>query len=320
MPDIVREALALWGYDGADYQLIADRENAVYRIDHNQHICVLRVHRKGYRTNAELVSELQWMNHIATHGIAVPSPIASLSGDVLHTVDNTQVDMLTWLSGTPLIDQFDHMNNTRLIALYSELGRQMATMHTVIDAWTPPFDFTRCHWDSEGLLGDSPLWDRFWENPALHPDERDLLVQFRQHALTVLFDCAATLDYGLIHADLVRQNVLVDGPELQIIDFDDGGYGFRLFDITTVLLKLITLDNYDVIHAALIDGYRSIRALDTEQLDLFMALRATTYVGWNISRLSEPGAQARNRGFIDTAVNLASTYLSTQTPQHAQRH
>ena len=33
--------------------------------------------------------------------------------------------------------------------------------------------------------------------------------------------------------DLVRENVMVDGDKLQLIDFDDGGFGFNLYDLAT---------------------------------------------------------------------------------------
>jgi len=34
------------------------------------------------------------------------------------------------------------------------------------------------------------------------------------------------LEQGLIHADLLTENVMVDGTHLAFIDFDDGAFGF----------------------------------------------------------------------------------------------
>ena len=39
--------------------------------------------------------------------------------------------------------------------------------------------------------------------------------------------------YGLIHCDFLPENLLKDGKTLRIIDFDDCGYDWHLFDIAT---------------------------------------------------------------------------------------
>ena len=59
-----------------------------------------------------------------------------------------------------------------------------------------------------------------------------------------------------------------------------------------------------------LEGYLSVRPLDVSALDLFVALRAATYVGWIISRMEESGAEARNIRFVATARELAKTYLT----------
>ena len=104
----------------------------------------------------------------------------------------------------------------------------MAKLHIACDAWQPPAYFTRPAWNAQGLLGDAPLWHRFWENPTLTDSEKDKLLAFRKQALDDLERYA--FDYGLIHADLVPDNVLIQNGVV-MIDFDDGGFGYRLFDL-----------------------------------------------------------------------------------------
>ncbi|HEY9095372.1 MAG TPA: phosphotransferase, partial [Hydrogenophaga sp.] len=119
-----------------------------------------------------------------------------------------------------------------------------------------------------------------------------------------------TLDHGLIHADLVRENVLVSGERMGFLDFDDGGWGYRLFDLATTLLKFLDEPNYPALKDALLRGYLSARALDMASLDLFMALRAVTYVGWIVPRLGEEGAAQRSDRYVSTAQALCSRYLA----------
>ena len=196
--------------------------------------------------------------------------------------------------------------------LFRAIGREMARLHTVSDDWTPPPTFTRCAWDRDGLLGDSPLWGRFWENPSLTPGQRAHFLQVRELADAELAGMENALDYGLIHADLVRENIMVDGDRLQLIDFDDAGFGFRLFDLATTLIKNRPEPDYPDLKAALIDGYRSQRPIDTDALDLFLLLRALTYMGWIIPRMDEDGSAQRNRRFISVALQLSEAFLSNR--------
>ena len=292
----------------ADWQLIAARENQVFRAEHEGVSYAVRLHRRGYRTDAELRSELQWMDAATKGGLHVPAPIISASNAFLHVVDGTQIDVLTWLGGEPVGATGVDLSATNRVGLFAGIGREMARLHMVSDEWAYPEGFTRCRWDRTGLLGDDPIWGPFWNNPTLTSSDKDLFVTVRAQADEDLRAIEVALDYGLIHADLVRENVMIDGDKLQLIDFDDGGFGFRLFDLATTLAKNLSEPDYAALRDALIEGYRSVRPIDTQALDLFILLRAMTYVGWIISRMDEDGAKMRNARFISSARHLAQEY------------
>jgi Ser/Thr protein kinase RdoA (MazF antagonist) len=307
MNAVVKQALKFWGMAGADYALVAARENAVYKITMDTNTYALRLHRKAYRTDAELRSELKWMHAVSQGGIKVPIPIPSKSHALLHVIDGIQVDVLTWLAGTMMDQTFNGQVNRA--DLFERIGKDMARLHAVSDAWPQPDGFTRCSWDRDGLLGQAPLWDCFWNNPRLTRDDQSLLIAMREKADADLASLETTLDYGLIHADLVAANVIVNGEDIQLIDFDDGGFGFRLFDIATALLKHLDAPDYLELRASLVKGYTSVRPIDLSALDLFMMLRAATYVGWNITRMHEDGGADRNTRFISATKRLGLTYL-----------
>ena len=309
MTDPVQDALAVWGMDKAECAFVAGRENRVYKVVDGKQSFALRFKRPGYRDLAELKSELDWLAEMARAGLHVPAPHPSLNGRLLEKVGGCHVDLITWLDGTPLGVSRQPLQLENPVQTFAALGAEMARLHLACDAWTPPPDFKRCAWDLAGLLGDAPLWGRFWENPTLDAATGALFTTFRKQAVKDL--AAQRHDTGLIHADLVRENVMLDGTTLRLIDFDDGGYGYRLFDVATALLKNRAEPNYAALKAALLDGYLSIRPLDTGQLDLFLALRAVTYVGWIVPRMAEPGAKARNTRFIKDAQDLCRAYLES---------
>lgn len=297
---LITAARAHWVLADAPTTLIAARENSVYRVDLPTGPAALRIHREEYRTVSELRSELQWMAMLADNGIPVPAPIPAADGTHLLVHGGIALDMLTWLEGSPL---------TAAVAsehIYFELGALVARMQSYADVWTPPPNFTRPTWD---LQGGDPTWGRFWENPELTTEQVKLFIRFRDHAANAITRLPSP-DVGLIHADLVPDNVLLHGGQLQPIDFDDGGFGYRLFDLATVTFRSRRTDPTGALARAVIAGYASERSVGLDALPLFEALRACSYVGWNIARMAEGEGQERNTRFIRAAIVAVKIVLS----------
>ena len=309
-PDaLATEALARWGLEETPVTLVAERENHVFQVVSGTDRFALRLHRQGYCSPAELASELAWMAALGDGGLGVPQPVPTNDGALFCEFEGRLVDMLTWLPGSPLGQTGTPLDVADRTGLFHRLGQSMADLHLVSDNWAPPSGFTRRAWDWDGLVGETPVWGRFWENPTLGPSDKELFEELRDRLRQDLDRLVATLDYGMIHADLVRENVLVDGGALYLIDFDDSGFGFRLFDLATILLRNRNEPDFSDLKDALIAGYHSRRALDVAALDLFLLIRATTYAGWIVPRMSEPGSAERNNRFIQTIKDLAVPYL-----------
>ena len=299
-------------------RLVMHRENTVFQVDTTHGPHALRMHRFGYHNPATIISELQWMDMLAAQGFVVPSPLRSKAGSFLVTCDDANgqprvFSLLSWLPGEafgkstePL--RFEGVQRT---AIMSEIGRNLAQLHRLSDAWSPPLDFTRPAWDHAGLLGESPFWGRFWEAGYITDTDRHFLLSLRatcQQAL-LRYD-ADTPETGLIHADLARENILVDSTKVSFIDFDDSGFGYRMFDIATALIKNIYEPDYENLKQALLQGYLDVRPLAPNQmqsLPLFMLLRSLTYLGWVDARIAEPGMIEKARRFLADVRYLADT-------------
>ncbi len=307
----VQNALSHWGFQGADTTLVADRENKVYQIDFHGIKFALRHHRSNYRTDAQLLCELQWLDWLSRHNLSVPRPIPSLEGTHLVDVDGVQISVLSWINGTPLAQALPDMTSQERRRVFHKMGIQIAKLHNTSDTWPNATTCDRPHWNADGLVGSHPLWDRFWENPGLSADQKTMLVTFKERARLDLAALETSLDYGLIHADLVSQNVMFDAPHIQLIDFDDGGFGFRIFDVATALYPHRSAADFEAIKTNLISGYRTERSLDVSAIELFTALRAMTYLGWNIARMMEDVDGTRNIRFVDAALRHATAYLAT---------
>lgn len=299
------------------------RENAVFAVHTSSGARVaLRVHRLGYHGNEALQSELQWMQALRAAGIEVPHVVPSRAGRIFELVDcpgvpgPRQVDMFEWIDGHQLgsVEKGLEEGPDSAARVYHTLGELAARMHNQACKWRPPQGFQRHAWDLNGLLGEQPLWGRFWEYEGLSARQRALLQELRVCAVRDLTAYGDAADrYSLIHADLVGENVLVDTTGLRVIDFDDCGFGWHLFELATSLYFIRNQDYFEVARDALLAGYRRYRALPDEHvrlLSLFMAIRGTTYLGWMHTRSGEAAAHEIAPQLIELAEAAATEYFS----------
>lgn len=303
----IDEALAAFG--GRDAALVSERENVVYSARLPGGRAALRLHRPGYQTLDAIGSELDWMAALADAGVTVPHPLA---GPVRLTSGRV-ASAVTWVDGAPLGEGGKPLAGTpaEQAARFHAVGRALAELHSVSDGLDLGPGFTRHAWDVDGLLGEAPLWGRFWENPALSPPQRALMLEVRRLARLRLEAFAERGgDYGLIHADVLRENVLVDGEAVILIDFDDAGFGFRLYDLATMMTQNEDLPNADALRDAALAGYRAARPLseaDAAFLPLFVLLRRLASTGWIVPRRA-PDHPAQ-RAYAERAVKAAHAFL-----------
>ncbi len=318
-------ALQQWDGEFVSLDLIKYRENAVFcatRSDGRR--SALRVHRDGYHSEEALRSELQWMEALAADGIQVPRIIRNRAGEHLVQVHSEEldearfVDMLGWLGGTRIGSAENGVEvDAEIAPLFFQAGAVAARIHQSSARWEQPNAFSRHAWDEEGLIGQQPFWGRFWELDLLAPAQRELLQATRQSARTDLRRYGRTLaNFGMIHADLVPENLLLDEARLHLIDFDDAGFGWHMFELATALYFCLDDPRYAEIEAALLAGYDSVQPLtpaDRATLPLFLALRGLTYLGWIHTRRESRTAEELAPLLIERACRLADAYL-------AQRH
>lgn len=317
-------ALAQWPGKFEKPELLKYRENAVFSVRRSDgERFALRVHRHAYHSDAALRSELTWMAGLAEAGVNVPAIVPARDGRLFVSVaadsvpEPRQVDMLGWLTGIPIGSSEGGLKVSGPAGedLYREVGRLAAHLHNETAAMELSADFTRHSWCDEGLLGENPLWGRFWDLDLLTGDQRTLLYRARKQAIEDLHVLGKSSDcFGLIHADFVPENLLEVDGNLQLIDFDDAGFGWHMFELATALYFILGDPEYPQLRDSLIEGYRSRRPLSEQQamtLPLFLFLRGTTYLGWVQTRSETETAKEMGPFFVERTCNLAEDYLAS---------
>ncbi|WP_309664071.1 phosphotransferase [Tabrizicola sp.] len=302
---LAAEAAAHWG--GTLTRLLRDRENVVYEIALPQGRAALRLHRTGYQDPAAIRSELWWCDALARAGVPVPAALPARDGSLLVTLSNGRhASVIAWMDGDALGEAGQPFARPapEVLRLHHALGQLLAQLHRATDALTLPEDFTRPRWDIDGLVGENPFWGRFWDHAAATPDQSATLRRARDALRDRLADHSASADIGLIHADVLRENILVNGHSLSLIDFDDSGFGFRLYDLGTVLSQNLYEPAYPQIRDALMAGYGTT---DTAMVETFTLARTCASVGWTMPRLG-PGDPV-HKSHIARAVMCANRVI-----------
>ena len=285
------QALAEWGLEDARLQPIGISENVSFRVDTAEKRYVLRIHRPGYHTLAELESEQVWTSALLEAGLDVPVPVRTREGRGYVTLPfeggERNIGMLEWVDGE-LLGNIISREPGAFASYFRAVGRIAAAIHNQSSNWTVSSGFRRHRFDAEGLLGDSPFWGPFWNLPQMTNAQREVIGSARRTIAEELSRLGQSNEtFSLIHADLHPHNLIVGDHGLHVIDFDDAGFGWHHYELAVALYRYQEDDRFSDIRAALVDGYREVRPLAdsvVDMLPMFFLVRSLVHLGWRAQR------------------------------------
>lgn len=315
LKQLAKKALQHYDIDqNSTLELLGHRENAVFGVFSKDKKFAMRIHRYDYHSDDALRSELQWMESLNNYGVPTPPIIRGKNGDTVYvvTVDDVpearQIDVLEWVPGGPPEEE-------NIVQSFKTLGKLNAKMHQHAENWNLPEGFIRHSWDEEGMLGDNPLWGRYSDLAGVSKEQLLLLNKARDIARLKLKAYGKSKDrYGLIHADMMPENIMVNEEEVRVIDFDDGGYGWYLYDFGTSLYFNQPEPFYKDIYQAWLDGYQSTRSLSKEDISMiptFLICRGLVGMGWLHTRRETAFAQEITEDVIGLTLHVAQGYVDS---------
>jgi Ser/Thr protein kinase RdoA (MazF antagonist) len=307
-----RYGLSPW----ATATLINYTENLTYRVDDpaSGDRFIFRIYRVGCRDREEIESEVEWMSALRRDaGVETPEIVPARDGAALLLLGDATLPeprlcaMFTFLEGTEPPED-------RLAESFGRLGEVAARMHLHSRSWLPSAGFKRPTWNFETMLGGPrPLWGRWQDGMGLDPEREKLLGRLTEVVARRLERFGSGQgQFGLVHADLRLANLLVEGDRTKVIDFDDCGRGWYLYDLSTALTFMEERPDAGELVDAWVRGYRRLAALTRDEegeIPTFMMLRRMMVMAWIGSHSDTELARSEGAGYTVGTCRLASRYL-----------
>lgn len=303
----IESALGLWAEtEGGHATLINVSENHTYRIDAPAGPAILRVHRPGYQSRDSILSELAWVAALRDR-LPVPQPIPGRDGELLQELGTGRTAVLfAFESGSEPAEDAD------LAALFRTLGRYAAIAHDHVAGWTLPEGFVRQAWTIGAFLDPDGLWGDWRAAPGVEGDIRTALDALDERLRARIESYGSGPGrFGLIHADMRLANVLVAPDRVTLIDFDDSGFCWLLYDLAASLSFIETRPDLRGLIDAWLEGYTALRPLSAEDLEMIepmILLRRMALLAWIGSHGETPLAQRHAPRFAADTAMLAQRF------------
>jgi Ser/Thr protein kinase RdoA (MazF antagonist) len=313
---LAKEALSLYDLPpNATVRLVSRSENEIYKIEApSGRRWALRVQRPGYQSKNALASEIAWLVALRNDGVvATPVPIAGRDGEWVQPVraggasEARNVVLFDWEDGHQPTVSMD------LRQCFESLGAITAKMHAHSAAWQQPQGFERFTWDFEAALGESSRWGRWRDGLGMNATRLDLFGRTVDLIRDRLERYGRGPDrFGLAHCDLRLANLLLHEGAVKVIDFDDCGFSWYMYDAATLMSFYEHLPGAPGLIEHWLEGYRTVRAVakaDEEEIPTFVMLRRLLLVAWVGSHAEADLARSLGVGYTDQTVGLCSAYL-----------
>lgn len=316
---VANDALEAYGWKNTDEsKLIVLSENATYMVTNKntgEKDGVLRVSRPGYHTLSELNSEMKWLNQINDYTpLLVANPIKGLNGQEVQTVKGMDGKDYYCVISEYLTGEAPDVNNeAAMVKQFDYLGATTAYLHRQTEIWNGAARLDRMEWNYDTIIGDHAAWGRWQDFKDMTPEARVMLEKVSAVIKKRLDRYGKNENnYGLIHADLRLANILIEGDQIKVIDFDDCGFGWHLHDLASALSFIEDKPIVPKLVNAWLDGYRSVLPFtdtDFEEIDTFIMMRRMQLTAWLASHEESGSVAELSVGWMDGTIELAERYL-----------
>lgn len=187
--------------------LVNEGVNLVYYFEHQSQRYYLRITHGVLRPEKQLLAAILYQEHLFQHDVAICKPIKSANDEWIETIQQGDDCFLAHVClevpGQPI--NFDYKDKS----LYQHWGRTLGQLHHAATTYSTA-DFEYASW-SKSLDEMYDYIER--EDNAVRATLDDIAQFMRTRPKT-------SINFGLTHGDHREGNVITDGKQLHIIDFD----------------------------------------------------------------------------------------------------
>jgi len=312
---LANQSLTRWDVPpDARARLINVSENATYLVEAANYRAVLRVHRQGYHSRNAIECELAWADSLnAQGGVTTPGVYVGKDGQRIQSAHVPGLPAPRFMVLFHFVDGVEPDPDQDPTGHFRDLGGIAARTHLHSISWPRPPGFERLIWDADAVFGPDPTWGNWRDAPGVDIKIKNALEGVENKVINRLSDFGKSPDrFGLIHADMRLANLLVDHRGTRLIDFDDCGFGWYLYDFAAAISFIEDNPAVPAMKIAWIEGYRQVRSLsdeDVQEMDTFVMLRRMALLAWIGSHIEAPEPRALAPGFAQVTARLGQAYL-----------
>ena len=313
---LAEASLPFWDTpEGAVVKLLNVSENATYLVEApGGYRSVLRVHRESYHTRRAIECELAWIDALGRDGVVTtPGYYLGKDGEPIQEGRIEGLDAPRFMVLFHFVEGDAPDESGDLSTGFEELGQIAARCHDHVMGWEKPVPFERLTWDVDAVFGETPTWGNWRDAPEVTPEVAEVLEQVEATVRDRLAAYGKAPErYNLVHADMRLANLLVNRAGTRLIDFDDCGHSWLMYDFAAAISFIEDNPQIPALKEAWIRGYRSVRDLsakDEAEIDTFIMLRRMALLAWIGSHIEAPEPQELAPGFAATTARLGQAWL-----------
>lgn len=255
---VADDLLLHWAHDEGRAKYWRASSNFVFFFKAFGQDRVLRFNHDSERTVNEIQAEVDYVQTVARRGMRVAEPIRSLGGNYVESIATDQgrfhVVVFEALPGKQL--DFEELSADQLV----RWGKALGELHLAATGYNQP---------------GRPSWQDHLRMVAelVPPEESGALKELEQLGDELNQLTVTEQNFGLIHYDFEPDNLIWDGDQPGIIDFDDCAWYWFVADIALALSDLFgdcasKVDFQNPSYQQFIQGYRSVRPIAQTELAL----------------------------------------------------
>ena len=280
--------------------------NDTYFVSTDSARFVLRVWRRGWRTDEDVAWELELLEHLEAQGSAVAGVIRDLQGESFWHIDapegTRQAALFRYAPGVSIYTGHYTAETARAF------GTHAGKLHTAMDGFESKHARLELNLDHLLIEPLTHIEPRLSHRPEDLAYLRAVAKRLHEELRKRITD---GLTWAACHGDLHGNNAnWVDGAPTSF-DFDCGGPGWRAYDIG-VFSWAMSQDrqnecDHDTLWQAFLSGYRTQYALEPRDLDAvpyFVAARRIWMRGLHAELAATDGHAWMDDAYFDAAFKL----------------